>query len=203
MLTLVTNKKVSFVNTKSNKTSCVCVCNCKKSKLFSCDLHDGSNELNSKVYGLIEKYFVKYNFFNEKDVIEYVENVCVNYDIISFFIMYIIDIIKRLEARKQEIFEENLISCLNRRIEKEQKKIPRIVRSEDFDPEWSRFISKWDNINIDIISCRKQRKEIKISIIKGGSRDFDGTLTYLNITLMQNLIIILEKTRAIIFGSSQ
>ena len=195
MLTLVTNKKISFVNTKSNKTCCDC--NCKKSELFSCDLHDGSNELNSKVYGLIEKYFHKYKSFNEKDVIEYVG---VNYDIISFFIMYIIDIIKRLEARKQEIFEENLISCLNRRIEKEQKKIPRIVRSEDFDPEWRRFISKWDNINIDIISCRKQRKEIKISIIKGGSRDFDGTLTYPNIILMQNLVCVLEKTNAIIFG---
>lgn len=185
-------RKISFIDEKINRID---VCSCDKKNSLSCAVHDGSNERNTQFFNLIKIYFAKLACFNENDVLNigcFNENdMMYNYDLISSFLQTTRDIITRLELRRRKIFEECLISCLKKRFNS-------VHMSEDFDPQ---FIARWDNSYLDMIAAKKQFQKIKISLIRGGSRDLNGTLEYGNIHVIKKLIRILENSQEQVFSN--
>ncbi len=182
-------KCVSFTSEKVNTED---VCNCNTLEALSCNLHDGSREINHKYFKLIQKYFANHLFFKEKEIIAHLDG---KYDIISACLKSTIENIERLKKRKREIFEEDLGIYLLKPLQN----TPRVVMMEDYDPDWDKFLAKWDNSLWDAASARKQQKFIKTSLIKGGARDLDGSLVYNNLQYMEKLVGLLENSQEIVF----
>lgn len=187
-------RKISFVTDKSNGTA---KCGCDENDSLSCDLHDGSDKKNAQYFKLVNKYFAKHLSFNEKDVMD---NLGQDFETISFCLQSTKDNITRLNKRKKEVFEEDVISALKRKAEEYERMLtPRIMLSEDFDPEWRKFLAKWDNSLADMASARKQQKLIKASVIRGGARQIDGSFHYEHMPYMHKLVGILENTEELVF----
>ena len=180
-------KKVSFATNKSNK---IAECGCNNKELLSCDLHDGSDEKKAQYFKLVNNYFANYLSFNEKDVMN---NLGQNCEIISFCLQSTKDNIARLNERKKEVLEENLIAL------EQELMTPRVILFEDYDPEWKRFLAKWDNSMLNMASIKKTQKLIKTSLIKGGARELDGSLQYEHLPLMHKLVGILENAEELVF----
>jgi hypothetical protein len=188
-------KRVSFESEKTNTSD---ICRCNSLETLSCQLHDGCSELKSIYFKLINKYFANYLSFNEKDIINQLGG---KYDSISYCLYSTVENITRLKKRKLEMFKEELDKCLVKRLKQEEKdsEIPRVVMMEDYDPDWNIFLAKWDRGVWDLASAKKQQKFIKISLIKGGARELDGSLMYNNLHFMEKLVGLLENAQELVF----
>jgi hypothetical protein len=184
------SKRVSFSVEKNNTSD---VCKCDNVESLTCNLHDGCSEIKHKYFKLISKYFANHLFFKERDIISHLNG---NYDHIAYCLESAAENIERLKKRKKEMFKDELAECLSKQ---QDAAIPRVVMMDDYDPEWNKFLSKWDNSLYDYASAKKQQKHVKVSLIKGGARELDGSLLYNNIHKMERLIGLLENAQEIIF----
>ena len=73
-----------------------------------------------------------------------------------------------------------------------KKFIPRVVVLEDFDP-------KWDNIYLNLAATKKQSKNTKVSLVKGGSRGIDYSFDYNHIPYIKKLHSLLENAHEAMF----
>ncbi len=184
------SKCVSFSVEKNNTTD---VCKCNIAESLTCNLHDGCSEMKHKYFKLISKYFANHIFFKETDIISHLNG---NYDHIAYCLESAAENIERLKKRKKEMFKEELAECLSKQ---QDAAIPRVTMMDDYDPEWNKFLSNWDNSLYDYASAKKQQKHVKVSLVKGGARGLDGSLSYNNIHFMEILVRLLENAQEIIF----
>jgi hypothetical protein len=178
-------RKISFVDNEM-KLVMQTECKCNSKEFLTCDLHDGSDPRNYRFFELIKNYFSNIRMFNEKVLIKQLYG---NMDLVAFCLNETKDAIKRLEKRKQELFESDLYEFY---VKKCLKNVPRVALIEDFDP-------KWDSIYLDLAAAKKQRKCTKISLIKGGARGIDVSFEYDHIPYIKKLHNLLENAYETLF----
>lgn len=174
-------KKISFVDFQM-KSNVQTECKCNVDGFFSCELHDGSDPRKHKFFNLIKHYLARMELFNENIIIKYLNDI----NIVVFCLEQTREFFNRIERRKKELFEIELYECYLK------KCTPRVVNMDDFDP-------KWDNIYLNLAAAKKQMIEIKVSLIKGGSRGLDGSLNYNHIPYIEKLHKLLENAYETMF----
>lgn len=180
------NRRVKFSDDEMKANAqCECICN-TPSESLTCLLHDGSNAKNRLFYDLVVAYFSNYRTFSEKDVITQSKGDINN---VVLYLEGAKDSLKRLEIRKQEIFESDLYDFY---LKKTMQSVPRVALMDDYDPTW-------DSLHWNLAAQRKQSKLPKVSLIKGGAGGIDGSLEYHHIPFIKNLEKLLENAHESMF----
>ena len=179
-------RRVKFSDDEMKANSqCDCTCNTPSASL-TCLLHDGSDVKNRLFYDLVVAYFSNYRTFSEKDVITQSRG---DIDTVAFCLEGAKDALKRLEIRKQEMFESDLYDFY---LKKTMQSVPRVALMDDYDP-------KWESLHWDVAAQRKQSKLPKVSLVKRGAGGVDGSLEYHHIPFIKNLEKLLENAHESMF----
>ena len=129
-------------------------------------LHDGTSNKNENFYFFVSRCLR--NNFTLEDIITRMSD-----EDIKYCVKKTQDIVVRLQIRR-------LLLSL------EEPEKPEESEPDNFDP-------CWDTIYWNSLARSRQKKYIRISIIKNGSRDFCGLIDYVNYNKIKNIYELLKQ----------